>query len=240
MAEKSRLKVEGRPRDELDRPPIKPPAVGAGDALKGCVMDRSTADPALQARAPTPEDLTDLLGAWQDGDPEAADRLFTAIYPELRKIAASGLRRSRDLTCQPTELVHEAYLKMERGQRLSWRDRTRFFGFASQLIRQILVDRCRRRGARKRQAEFTAFDPDWLAKPAAEPQLLALDEALERLAAEHAEAARIVELRFFGGLSIPEAAAFLDLGTATVSRRWQIARAWLHRELSSSSGSAGP
>ena len=175
--------------------------------------------------------LTSLLQAWQAGDASAGEKLFAQVYPELRKIAAGYLRRRQDLTCQPTELVHEAYLKMEGGRQLTWKDRVQFFGFAAQIVRQVLIDHSRRKGAEKRSGEQVALDPDWLARPVTDPELLALDHALTRLADQNREAARIVELRYFGGLTIPEMADFLGIGTATVTRRWQMARAWLHREL---------
>lgn len=183
--------------------------------------------------ADEPREITVLLQAWRAGDAAAAERLFERIYPELKKIAHRHLRSRGNLTAEPTEIVHETYLKMEAAGSLHWGSRLQFYALASQIVRQVLVDRFRSRGTLKRGSaeQPVELQPEHLELAPRSIDLLALDEALARLAAQDPEAARIVELRHFAGLTIPEVAELLDLGTATVSRRWQMARAWLRREL---------
>jgi len=178
-------------------------------------------------------DLTELLLASQAGAPGAVDQLLTQVYDELKVLAAGYLRAERaDHTLQTTALVHEAYLKLVDQRRTSWQNRGHFFGTAAQAMRRILVDHARRRRARKRDAGRPVTLDEELAGQAAESgDLLAVDQALERLALLDARQARIVELRYFGGLSIEQTAEALEISPATVKRDWVSAKAWLQREL---------
>jgi RNA polymerase sigma-70 factor, ECF subfamily len=185
--------------------------------------------------------VTAALFAWRRGDAGAADRLLEMVYPELHRIAERQMRREREgHTLQPTALVHEAYLKLVDQTRVDWRNRAHFLGVAAQAMRRLLVDhaRGRARGKRGGGATLVEFDstaahaPDRaLAVPARSVDLLALDQALERLAALDPAQARLVELRFFGGLSVEETAEALGLSTATAGRDFRSARAFLAREL---------
>lgn len=207
---------------------------GPGGPTRG--LPRST--PAADT-----DDLTMLLAAWQAGDADAADKLFEVVYPILRRIASRQVGAGSDRTSQATEIVHDAYLKIQGAAPVSWDNRMQFFGFAATVVRRVLVDRSRRRCAAKRGGKErpVTLEPERLAGTMPDLDVMALDEALERLVAHDALAARVVELRYFGGLSIPEIATLLERGTATVSRRWQMARAWLRRELGGSrAGSAVP
>jgi RNA polymerase sigma factor (TIGR02999 family) len=165
-----------------------------------------------------------------------ADALTARVYDELRRLAAAYMRRERPgQTIQATALVHEAYLRLA-GAGTPWRDERHFVGIAARSMRQILVERARARGAQKRWGglDRVSLVESLVAAGEEEAMLPALDEALGRLAQIDPEQARIVELRFFGGLGIEEAAAALDMSPATLKRRWALARAWLFRELSSS------
>ena len=184
-------------------------------------------------------DITELLVAWERGDDEALRRVAPIVYEELRAIAAAQLRGERqEHTLQPTALVHEAYLRLSEQRRRQWKERRQFFAVASRLMRQVLVDHARARSAAKRGGEATRIEVtslDALGKLAAPPEvfdILPLDEALTRLAALQPRLAKIVELRFFGGLEVEETAALLDCSPRTVKRDWALARAWLIRELS--------
>jgi RNA polymerase sigma factor (TIGR02999 family) len=185
----------------------------------------------------TPSDVTQLLVAWGAGDAAAAERLVPAVYAELRRQAARAMRREGcENTLQTTALVHEAYLRLVDQRRVVWRSRAHFFGVAAQLMRRILVDHARGRHAAKRGGglqQLALVDADAAIPAAAEVgvEVIALHEALERLAALDPAQARLVELRYFGGLSIEETADALDVSPATVKREWAIARAWLRREL---------
>jgi RNA polymerase sigma factor (TIGR02999 family) len=186
-------------------------------------------------RAPRSEagDVTRLLRAWHEGDQEARDRLIPIVYRELRKRAAAYLRRERSgHTLRPTDLVHETYLRLCE-QDAGWQNRDHFFGVASRLMRRILVDHARARGAAKRGAglQVTLAEPK---APAAanEPDVLDLDAALEELAAIDEAQAQLVELRYFGGLTLEETASLLGMSRATASREWRTAKAWLYRRLS--------
>ncbi len=192
-------------------------------------MSHDTAGPAAE--------ITTLLRAWEKGDTAAQEALFARLYPELKKIAQRQLRQASGATLQATELAHETFLRLAERQDLSWASRLQFFALAAQVARQVLVDAYRRRRAAKRGGLLVQenLDLDSLAAGGTALDLLALDDALTRLAELDTEAARAVELRYFGGLTIPEIAAFLGTSEATVSRRWQMARAWLRREL----GAAG-
>jgi RNA polymerase sigma factor (TIGR02999 family) len=180
----------------------------------------------------TPGEVTRLLKAWSDGDAAARDSLIPIVYAELRRRAAVHLRRERrGHTLRPTDLVHETYLKL-RGQHADWQNREQLFAVASQLMRRILVDHARGRAAAKRGGgmRVTLADESALARPA-EPDMLDLDAALDELAALDERQARLVELRFFGGLAIEEAARALEVSVATANRDWVAARAWLFRRL---------
>jgi RNA polymerase sigma factor (TIGR02999 family) len=170
------------------------------------------------------------------GAPPDADALTPLVYQELRRIAARYMRRERQgQTIQPTALVHEVYLRLV-GAGTPWHDERHFVGIAARAMRQILVERARARGAQKRWAGIDRVSFSDSLAVAAEPEaaLLPLDAALTRLEAIDPQQARIVELRFFAGLSIEEAAKALDISPATLKRRWSLARAWLFRELSGS------
>ncbi len=168
--------------------------------------------------------------------PPPASELAPLVYDELRRLAAAYMRRERPgQTLQPTALVHEAYMRLAAAG-TPWTDKRHFIGIAARSMRQILVERARARGAQKRWAGLDRVSMSDSLAVAADPEgmLPALDEALTRLEAIDAEQARIVELRFFAGLSIEEAADALQMSPATLKRRWSLARAWLFRELSGS------
>jgi RNA polymerase sigma factor (TIGR02999 family) len=177
--------------------------------------------------------VTELLLAWGRGDETARDELVGAVYAELRRRAGAYLRRERPgHTLQPTALVNEVYLRLVDQKSVRWESRSQFFGLAAQLMRRILVDHARSRRAGKRGGGLmpVTFDEE-LAGPGAGVDVAALDDALVALAALDPRQGRVVELRYFGGLSIEETAEVLGLSAATVKREWTMARAWLHREL---------
>ena len=187
--------------------------------------------------------VTGLLQAWGAGDASALDALFPIVYDELRQRAGRVLGRERaGHTLQPTALVHEAYLRLVDQQRVQWEGRSQFFAIAARVMRRVLVDHARARLAGKRGAGAqhvtlidARFDVDAASAAVSVDEavdLLALDDALQRLVAFDARKARLVELRYFAGLSIPEAAESLGVSQATVIRDWNVARRWLHRELS--------
>jgi RNA polymerase sigma factor (TIGR02999 family) len=182
-----------------------------------------------------PEGVTQLLVEWGEGDEAALDKLMPLVYAELRRLANNYLRRERvNHTLQPTALVNEAYLRLIDQKNARWQNRAQFFGVAAQLMRRILVDHARLHNAAKRggsqQHRLSLTDADhFVDKP--EIDLLALHEALNELATIDPQQGRIVELRFFGGLSIEETAEVLGIGHATVERDWKMARAWLRRAL---------
>lgn len=185
---------------------------------------------------PAPEDgeITTLLQALRQGDSGALDRLLPLVYGELRRRAHQQLRRRRPgETLATTALVHEAYLKLSGSAHRNYQDRIHFFAVASRAMRQILVDYARSQAAAKRGAGHRVdLDPDLLADPGRAEQLLALDDALRELEALDPRLARIVELRFFGGLSVEETGEALDLSPRTVKRDWRRARAFLYRAVS--------
>ena len=183
-------------------------------------------------------DTANLLERASAGDPKATSELMPLVYNELRRLAASYLRRERPgQTLQATALVHEAYVRLIGEKAHNWQNRTHFLAIAALSMRQILVQRARARKAAKRggDPERITLDERVVAAPTGagveEIDLVALDAALEKLAALNERQARIVELRYFGGLSVEEAAEVLDISPATVKRDWLVARAWLHREL---------
>ncbi len=188
----------------------------------------------------TPQDVTRLLRRWNEGDKQALDQLVEIVYPELRRIAERYLSDQQSgHTLQGTALVHEAYLRLVGKQDLHWTDRTHFFAVAARIIRGILVDHRRAKNAEKRGGGAAALDSAEAA--AAQGQdlldLLDLDRALQELETLDAQQARIVEMRYFAGLSIEETAHVLGVSPATVKRDWIVAKTWIRRRLS---GGAGP
>jgi RNA polymerase sigma-70 factor, ECF subfamily len=181
--------------------------------------------------------VTELLRAWGAGDAQASESLVRLVYAELRRQASLALRREgAGHTLQPTALVHEAWLRLGDQHGARWESRSQFFAIAAQMMRRVLVDHARTRHALKRGAgavQVSLGDADRAAESSAldAVDLLALDQALARLAALDPEKARLVELRYFAGLSIPEAAAALGVSQATVGREWAVARMFLRREL---------
>ena len=178
-------------------------------------------------------DVTGLLAAWSNGDQGVGSPLMEAVYGELRRLARGYLRRERlDHSLPPTALVHEAYLKLVDQRRVRWESRAHFFAIAAHLMRRILVDHARAHGAAKRGggARVPLQDIDAAAE-APDIEILALDAALDRLEAIDRRRSRLVELRFFGGLTVDETAAVLGVAPITVKRDWALARAWLYREL---------
>ena len=182
-----------------------------------------------------PEGITQLLVDWEKGDQAAMEKLMPLVYSELRRLATNYLRRERaGHTLQPTALVNEAYLKLVDQRNARWQNRAHFFGIAAQLMRRILVDHARQRQAVKRggvdQQRLSITSAETVIK---QPQidLLALNEAMDELAQLDPQQSRIVELKFFGGLSIEEIAEVLSIGHATVERDWKMARAWLRKQL---------
>lgn len=181
-------------------------------------------------------DVTGLLQQWSGGRQESLDELLPHVYAELRRLAARYLRRERfGHTLQPTALVHEAFLKLV-GQDVQWQNRAHFFAIAAKLMRRILIDHARGHGAGKRGGGALHVPLDDVQVPVggADVDLIALDEALTRLAAIDPQQSRIVEMKFFGGLTIDEIAEVLRISPATVSRDWTIARAWLFGALKKS------
>jgi RNA polymerase sigma factor (TIGR02999 family) len=178
--------------------------------------------------------VTQLLVRWGSGDNDALNELLPIVYNELRKLASSSLRRRlANLTIQPTALVHEAYIKLADQTNTRWENRAQFFGLAAKLMHDIIVDEARKHFALKRgggQLRVSLSQADRFAKEA-EVELLELEDALKELAATNPQHARIVELRFFGGLTIEETAEVLGISHATVERNWTFAKAWLRREL---------
>ena len=183
-------------------------------------------------------DITELLIAWSDGRSEALDALMPKVYADLRRVAAGYMRReAAGHPLQPTALVHEAYVRLVDQKHVQWRNRAHFFGVAANLMRRILVDHARRRRADKRGGDWervTLAGDEVAIDSHKEIDVLALHEALERLAAFDPQQERIVELRYFGGLTIEEAAEVLGISAATVVREWTIAKAWLRADMSRS------
>lgn len=190
--------------------------------------------------------MTRLLQSWNSGEPHASDELLTFIYDDLRRIARERLSRERDgHTLQPTALVHEAYLRLTDGAAIQWQGRAHFFNLAARAMRRILVDHARSRQANKRGGSQQRVPLDFAPEgelaqtpPRDEVDLIALDAALGKLAADHPRQSRIVELRFFGGLELPDIAGMLQVSESTVKRDWQVAKLWLHREIQSGSHAA--
>jgi RNA polymerase sigma factor (TIGR02999 family) len=184
----------------------------------------------------TPQDVTLMLQAWSDGDESALDRLMPLVEAELRRLAGAYMRRERrSHTLQATELVNEAFLRLVGARHVHWQDRAHFVGIAARLMRQVLVDHARARGSQKRggsaeripmdDARMEATAPRWL-------DLVDLNRALDAFSSIDARRSQIVELRYFGGLTLEETAAVLGMSVETVKRDWRLARLWLLRQLS--------
>jgi RNA polymerase sigma factor (TIGR02999 family) len=184
--------------------------------------------------APAPEsgEITRLLRAWREGESTALDRLLPLVYDELRRLAATRMRGNRGQTLQPTALVHEAFLRLV-GQPIDWQDRGHFFAVASRAMRRIAIDSWRAGGALKRggDAPRVPLEEGEVAVAPPSVDLMALDAALTRLEAMSPQQARVVELRYFAGLSLEEIAEALGRSRSSVFRDWRAARAWLYREL---------
>jgi RNA polymerase sigma factor (TIGR02999 family) len=184
-----------------------------------------------------PGEVTRLLQAWTRGDAAALDQLLPRVQAELRRLARRKMRGERSgHTLQTTALVNEAYLRLIDVERVAWQDRAHFFAVVARLMRRILIDYARARGSLKRGGGLGTVELcDQTVSPVTDPDLLALDEALETLAANDARKSQVVELRFFGGLSVRETAQVLKVSTDTVARDWRLAKVWLLRELRSDS-----
>jgi RNA polymerase sigma-70 factor (ECF subfamily) len=225
----------------MRRNPITDGAVQWGDHDA-----RKTAQATMPITPPEAPSVTELLQAWAEGDARASDSLVRLVYDELRRQAQLALRREDEgHTLQPTALVHEAWLRLVDQHDAHWESRTQFFAVAAEMMRRVLLDHARSRQALKRgggAVQVSLGDADAIVADVGSPaehsaldavDVIALDDALTRLAVIDPQKARLVELRYFVGLSIPEAATALGVSTATVGREWAIARMWLRRELGS-------
>jgi len=184
---------------------------------------------------PGPEHVTGLLLAWREGDPSALERLIPLVHAELRRLAHREMARERPgHTLQTTALVNEAYLRLIDVRQVHWQDRAHFFAMSARLMRRVLVDHARARKAGKRggQARKASFEEALVVSKDRTADLVALDDALQALAAVDPRKSQVVELRYFGGLSAEETAEALQVSTDTVLRDWRLAKAWLLRELS--------
>ena len=185
------------------------------------------------------QEITDLLHEWEQGRPSALEKLMPLVMVELRRLAKSYLRRERPgHTLQTTALVNEAYLKLAGQNRVHWQNRNHFFAIAAQCMRRILVDYAKAHRREKRGGEARRAELSEAISMSAEQseELLALDESLKRLAVEDERKSKVVELRYFGGYCVEEIAEMIGTSEATVARDWRMARAWLRREIRSSSG----
>jgi RNA polymerase sigma factor (TIGR02999 family) len=185
-------------------------------------------------KAPPVAEVSGLLRAWTAGDQTALDQLAPIVYDELRHLARHYLRGERaDHSLQATALVNEAYLRLTDYKKMRWENRAHFFAVSAQLMRRILVEHARRRNQKRGAGvEHVALDDTAVIGPGRGQDLVALDDAMEALARLDPRKARVVELRFFGGLSVEETAEVVKVSTVTVMRDWSTARAWLHREMS--------
>ena len=184
----------------------------------------------------SPEELTELLRAWSEGDEDAFEKLVPLVYVELHRLARRYMRGERPgHTLQTTALLHEAYLRLRRSQNADWRGRTHFLSVAAKLMRRVLVDFARARASVKRGGGATTFAIDEARDAARAPsrEIVAIHDAVAALARENERQANVVELRFFGGLSVDESAEVLDVSPETVMRDWKAAKAWLRDELTS-------
>lgn len=193
-----------------------------------------------------PPDITRLLRQWRNGDAEALDRLVPMVYGELHTLASRYLSRERsDHTLQTTALVNEAYLRLAGQRAVEWQNRAHFFGIAAQLMRRILVDHARRDRRKKRGGGSLHIAVEDVDPPSPSPAVDAadaytLDRVLSRLEAIDPQQGRVVELRYFGGMTVEESAEVLGVSPATVKRDWSVARAWLYRELADPASSPAP
>jgi RNA polymerase sigma-70 factor (ECF subfamily) len=190
----------------------------------------------------TRDDVTALLGQLAKGDDAAASKLIPIVYDELRRLAAGYMRRERpDHTLQPTALVHEAYVKLTEQRVTDWRGRAHFFGIAAQIMRRILIDHARGHLRDKRGGGMipVPLDEAVVFSPEQSSELVRLDASLERLAKLDPRQSRIVELRFFGGLTVEQTAELLGISAKTVKRDWSMAKAWLHGDMRASHGNPG-
>ncbi len=180
------------------------------------------------------QNVTRLLRNWSYGDENAANELFPIVYDELRRLARRYMRDERPgHTLQTTALIHEAYLRLVDQRSTQWQNRAQFFAVAAQMMRRILVDYARRRAYQKRGGACSnlPLEENAVVAPERGHEIVALDSALERLAGIDARKARVVELRYFGGLEVQEIADVLGISAVTVTRDWKMAKAWLHQEL---------
>ena len=190
----------------------------------------------------SPGDVTRLLNRLQGGDRKAESQLIPLVYNELRRLASAYMRRERsDHTLQSTALVHEAYIRLSDQKNVSWQNRAHFFAVAAQLMRRILVDHARARLAQKRAARPDRIQVDkvFTFTPERSNDLLALDEVLNRLGQKDPRTLQVVELRFFGGLTVEEAAEALGISPRTIKREWNFGRAWLRAELEAKAKTGG-
>jgi RNA polymerase sigma-70 factor, ECF subfamily len=188
--------------------------------------------------APSPQSVTQLLKAWGNGEQQALDRLMSVVYAELHRLARCYMRRERSgHTLQPTALVHEAYERLVDLKNVSWQNRAHFFGVSAQLMRRILVDYARSRRYTKREGQWRQVPLNEAVALFRDQQtdIVALDDALRALADIDPRKSRVVEMRFFGGLSVKEVAEVLNISTESVLRDWRLAKVWLLRELSQGS-----
>lgn len=189
-----------------------------------------------------PEGVTRLLSAWRAGDDRALEQLMPLVYGELRRLAGRYLNRERQgHTFQTHDLIHEAFLRLIDQRQVDWRSRAHFFAISAQMMRRILVDHARQRGSRRRGGDVRMLVLDEVPDLAvqSDDDLVALDDALTELAGVDESLARVVELRFFGGLEHDEIAVLLGVSNPTVRRRWRVAKAWLYRQLSGEAPSSG-
>ena len=188
-------------------------------------------------QVPPPNAITPLLLRWSQGDEVALSLLLPIVYQELHRLAQSYLRRERsDHTLQPTALINEAYMRLVEHDAPEWQSRSHFFGVAARLMRQILVEHARAHAAEKRGGGLAelSLDEAWLYSSEKAAELVALDDALNALASFDERKVRIIELRYFGGMSLEETATALNLSIATITHETRLARAWLHREMNRS------
>ena len=197
---------------------------------------RARMPPRMEDKAnPEPQDVTVLLQAWTEGDEGALAKLTPLIYAEMRRLARHYMARERSSpTLETGAILNEAFLRLVHWKTARWQNRSHFYGLAAQMMRRVLVDHARSRGYGKRGGGIrpVALDEAVIMSPERSSDLVALDEALVRLASVDARKSKVVELRFFGGLSVDEAAGVLNVSSDTIARDWTLAKAWLHRELS--------
>ena len=207
--------------------------IGYGNLARKTI---SSGSPESWVSTPSAHELTQLLRAWCDGDEQALERLTPLVYEELRRTAHRYMARERpDHTLQTTALVNEVYLRLVDARAVDWQNRAHFFAACANMMRRILTDFARSRQCLKRggKAEQLSFDESLFVSPAPSSVVLALDEAMNRLAALDARKSQVVELRFFGGLGVKETAEVLKVSPETVLRDWRLAKVWLLREMSS-------